>query len=103
MKAWAVVSKIPIRRRNKSLAFYINWSTGGALNQTLFCHGPLALDGRVIQKISKCQFSKYQIFLQWDNSNMCKTSTKNPGARGVQSFCVLESPNCLLIEQLLTF
>ena len=71
-------------------------------------HKPLALDGRVVQKILKRYFFqniKYsfhgvtQIGVK-PQQNFFSTNT---GARGVQSFCVLESPNCLLIEQWLAF
>ena len=74
-------------------------------NFITFDHGPLALDGRVVQKILKCQDIKnsfhgltqiclkpHQIFFQFSFS----TNTVN---RGVQSLCILEGATLPLIEQ----
>ena len=94
---------LQMRLPKKFLAFPLTSKVGSEL-----VHKPLTLDGRVVQKILKRQFFqniKYsfhgvtQIGVK-PQQNFFSTNT---GARGVQSFCVLESPNCLLIEQLLTF
>ena len=75
-------------------------------------HGSLALDSRLVRKISKRHFFQdiknsfhgvtqiglkpHQIFFQiFFSTNMV--------ARGVQSFCILEGATDLLIEQLLKF
>ena len=71
-------------------------------------HGQLALDGAVVQKISKRHFFQdiknslhevtqmglkpHQIFFQ-------KIFSTNMVARGVQSFCILEGGTDPLIEQ----
>ena len=39
-------------------------------------HGPLALDGEAVQKISKRLFSSYQKFLSWGNLKGSKTTPK---------------------------
>ena len=75
-------------------------------------HGPLALDGAVVQKISKGHFLQdiknsfhwvtwiglkpHQIFFQ----NFFSTIM---GSRGAQSFCILEGATDPLIEQWLKF
>ena len=69
---------------------------------------PLALDGAVVQKISKHHFfTIYQEFLSWGNSNGSRTTPKifliffstSMVARGVQSFSILEGTTDPLIEQ----
>ena len=73
-----------------------------------YVHEPLALDRRVVQKISKCHFFQdiknsfhgvTQIGLKPHQNFFQFFFSTNTVARGVQSFCILEGATCLLIEQ----
>ena len=71
-------------------------------------HGPLALDGRVVRKISKRHFFQdiknslhgvTQIGLKTNQNFFQNFFSTNMVARGFQSFCILEGATDPLIEQ----
>ena len=71
-------------------------------------HGSLALDGALVQKISKRLFFQYikksfhkvtQLSLEPHQNFFQKIFSTNMVARGVQRFCILEGATDPLIEQ----
>ena len=102
---------LPENQTLKDKPIVIEIASGLVLSYLAFnhpIHEPLALDGRVIRKISKCHFFQdiknsfhgvTQIGLKPHQNFFKFFFSTNTVARGVQSFCILEGATHPLIKQ----
>ena len=107
----------PLLKKIAHFSSYFSWHVslkcvGELIKKCEVIQEPLALDRRVVWKISKRHFfSRYQKILLMGNLNGSRTTPiffpnfflTNIIARGVQSFCILEGATDPLIDQWLIF